>query len=88
MSKQELDRWGRKLRLYLLMHGGVEWWRLNGSVPCELCPHRDKKKKTCPFFDDDIKHHILMTDPGTLEMFFEPRFRNLNHWCAEWIKYV
>ena len=90
MSEQELEMWLGKLRLFLTLHGGPEYWENGDDLEsfCGRCPYlrcvpHPRVRGGCakPL---DVKG-LWVKDVHNLDVM---HYGLREHWCAEWIKHV
>lgn len=90
-----IDYWFKKLKLYVILHGGLGWWQGNDKdrrVCDNLCIHGQNGEFCCLF--------LLPRKEKVLRASYDlERMYNINNkegreihpertFCAEWIKHV
>jgi hypothetical protein len=83
---QTIDYWFRKLKLYIVLHGGIKWWQGNSMDrrPCgKICPWGKSGWCDRPIGDKRLRVSYDLKRISNIEK--GDYFRSF---CAEWVKHV
>lgn len=77
MSKKELAKWGKKVKLYVALHPNFEWNQFCGP-----------EGKICPYYSHDCGTRRIFINEKTWKTMIGDDYPRNDWWCCEWVKYV